>query len=60
MNINEWLLDRCKTAQEKDRVYFEITEYEKRGMIIVLKFLKYLMNGINNTLNQIWDIQALA
>ena len=47
MNINGWLLDRCKTTQEKDRVHFEITEYEKRGMIIVLKFLKYLVDVCN-------------
>ena len=43
INIHEWLMERCTTAQQRDRVYTELLEYEKRGMIIVLKFLLYLV-----------------
>lgn len=44
INIYEWLIEKCSTAQQRDRVYNEIAEYEKRGMIIVLKFLRYLVD----------------
>ena len=43
INIHEWLMERCTTAQQRDRVYTELLEYEQRGMIIVLKFLLYLV-----------------
>ena len=36
-------MKRCTNAQQRDRVYTELLEYEKRGMIIVLKFLLYLV-----------------
>jgi DNA polymerase III alpha subunit len=44
ININEMLMERCTTAQQRDRVYTELLEYENRGMVIVLKFLKYLVD----------------
>ena len=37
-------MERCTNAQQRDRVYTELVEYEKRGMIIVLKFLLYLVD----------------
>ena len=43
INIHEWLMERCTTAQQRDRVYTELLEYEQSGMIIVLKFLLYLV-----------------
>ena len=43
INIHEWLMERCTTAQQRNRVYTELLEYEDRGMIIVLKFLLYLV-----------------
>jgi len=44
INIQEWLMERCTNAQQRDRVYTELLEYEKRGMIIVLKFLLHLVH----------------
>ena len=44
INIQEWLMQRCENAQQRDRVYTELMEYEKRGMIIVLKFLLHLVD----------------
>jgi|TARA_B100001105_G_scaffold253441_1_gene247011 DNA polymerase III alpha subunit len=44
INIHEWLMKQCTTAQQRDRVYTELLEYEKRGMVIVLKFLLYLVD----------------
>ena len=47
ININEMLMERCTTTQQRDRVYAELLEYENRGMVIVLKFLKYLVDVCN-------------
>lgn len=47
MNIHQCLLDKCTTAQEKYRVAHEVQEFEQRGMITVLKFLKYLVDVCN-------------
>ena len=44
LDIHSWLMERCTNAQQRDRVYNELVEYEKRGMIIVLKFLLYLVH----------------
>jgi len=44
LNIHDWLMERCTNAQQRDRVYTELVEYEKRGMIIVLKFLLHLVH----------------
>ena len=40
-------MERCTTTQQRDRVYAELLEYENRGMVIVLKFLKYLVDVCN-------------
>ncbi len=44
MNIQEYLISKCATQQEQDRVILEMNEYSSRGMIPVLKFLKYLVD----------------
>jgi len=44
MNIQEYLISMCKTQIEQDRVIIEMNEYNTRGMIPVLKFLKYLVD----------------
>ena len=47
MNIQEYLISKCATKQEQDRVILEMNEYSERGMIPVLKFLKYLVDACN-------------
>lgn len=42
LNIVEYLIDQTTTADEYQRVVYELTLYEERGMLIVLQFLKYL------------------
>ena len=47
MNIQEYLISKCATQQQQDRVILEMNEYNTRGMIPVLKFLKYLVDTCN-------------
>lgn len=42
LNIVEYLLNKTTNDQEYQRVLYELSLYEERGMIIVLQFLKYL------------------
>lgn len=42
LNIVEYLLNSTTNDQEYQRVLYELSLYEERGMIIVLQFLKYL------------------
>jgi len=44
LNIHEYLLSKCTTYEQTDRVKFELLEYDRRGMIDVLRFLIYLVN----------------
>lgn len=44
LNIVDYLINKTTTEQERKRVIYELTLYEERGMIIVLQFLKYLVD----------------
>lgn len=44
IDIIEHLLGKCKTDAEKDRVLKELILFKERGMIIVLQFLRYLVD----------------
>jgi hypothetical protein len=41
INVREWCIGRCKTEAEESRACFEIDEFEKRGMIPVIRHLIY-------------------
>lgn len=47
MDILEYLISKCSTEQEMLRVAEEYIEYDRRGYIILLKFLKYLVDFMN-------------
>lgn len=47
MDILEHLISKCNTDQEMLRVAEEYLEYERRGYITLLKFLKYLVDFMN-------------
>ena len=42
LNIVEYLINQTSTPEEYQRVVYELTLYEERGMLVVLQFLKYL------------------
>lgn len=44
LDINNWLLDQCKTNEEKERVTEELKLFLQYGMIDVLLCLKYLVD----------------
>lgn len=44
MDIAKYLQDKCQTKEELARYFEEYTEFSKRGMIPVLKFLVYLVD----------------
>lgn len=55
MNLDQWLLDKCKTVQEKERVEVEIAEFKARNMILVLKWLVYFVDTLREN-GQIWGV----
>ena len=42
--VYEYLLGKCKTDEEKDRVKLEYKLFEERELLDLLKFLKYFMD----------------
>jgi DNA polymerase III alpha subunit len=56
-NINtlQYLLDRCQTQEEKDRVVSEHEIFEKKGFIKVLQFLIYFIDTLRKN-NIVWGV----
>lgn len=44
LDIINHLLDMCETQEQRNRVLIELNLFKDRGMIIVLQFLKYLVD----------------
>lgn len=44
IDLLEWCLNCCKTEEESDRVRLEISEFEKRNMIPIMKHLIYCVD----------------
>jgi DNA polymerase III alpha subunit len=44
IDIIDYLLNKCKSEKEKLRVLEELTIFKERGMLVVLKFLNYLVD----------------
>lgn len=44
MDINSWVLDKCKTNEELERVFKELIMFTERDMIPLLRYLKYLVD----------------
>ena len=54
-NIKELLSERCITDIEKQRVEDEYIEFEKRGLVPVLKFLNYFVETLRKN-NIVWGV----
>ena len=54
-DIKKLLLERCITDIEKQRVEDEYIEFEKRGLISVLKFLNYFVEILRKN-NIVWGV----
>jgi len=44
INVHSWLLDKCKTQQEINRVNEEYTLYEERDLIMLLRLFIFLVD----------------
>ena len=43
-DIAQWLLDKCSTQEELQRVGEELLEYDKRDLFNLLRYLKYFVD----------------
>jgi DNA polymerase III alpha subunit len=55
MNIAQWLLDKCKTEEELQRVGKELLLYQERDLFPLLQQLKYMVD-IWKENNIIWGV----
>jgi DNA polymerase III alpha subunit len=44
IDVLKWLLDKCKTQEEKDRVELEYSLYKERDLIMLLRLFIYLVD----------------
>lgn len=54
-DLQEYLLKKCTSSEQTARVKLELVEFEQRGMIIVLKWLKYFVDTMTAN-NLIWGV----
>lgn len=54
-DIEGWLLDQCKSDEEKNRVQEEILLYNKNNMIPVLRTMKYVVDILRQN-NIVWGV----
>ncbi|HEY6436098.1 MAG TPA: hypothetical protein VIY47_05885 [Ignavibacteriaceae bacterium] len=55
IDVKSWLLDKCKTQQEIDRVLEEYTLYEERELIMLLRLLIFLVDYMREN-KFIWGV----
>lgn len=55
IDIEQYVLDLCKTPAETERVQKELELYRSHAMIDVLKCLKYIIDTLRNN-NLIWGV----
>jgi DNA polymerase III alpha subunit len=54
-DILEFVLDQCTSEEQVERIMIEWTEFEKRNMGIVLRFLKFFVDTMTGA-NLIWGV----
>lgn len=55
INIEHFLLEKCQTDQERDRVNTELTQFRKRGLEKVLNLMVYLVDTFRKH-NIVWGV----
>ena len=55
LDIYRYLEEKCATPEEVKRVDEEYTEYEKRGLLDLLRFLVYLVDIMRKN-NIVWGV----
>ena len=54
-DIENFVLDQCTTAEETQRVHDELILFETRNLIIVLKYIKYVVDTMRAN-NIVWGV----
>ena len=54
-DIENFVLDQCTTAEETTRVHDELIMFEERNLIIVLKYIKYVVDTMRAN-NIVWGV----
>lgn len=55
IDVKRWLLDKCKTQQEIDRVNEEYALYEERDLIMLLRLFIFLVDYMRKN-NFVWGV----
>jgi len=55
MDIAKYVLDKCNTEAELQRAGEELIKFQERGMFILLKYLKYLVDTMRSN-NIVWGV----
>ena len=55
INIEDYIVNKCKTQFEIDRCMYELNMYEARGLEDVLRFLIYLVDYLREN-NIVWGV----
>jgi len=55
IDIKKYLLDKCSTQEEQDRVVGEYKLYEQKNFIKVLQFLIYFVDTLRQN-NIVWGV----
>jgi len=55
LDIEQYLLEMCKTGSQQERVATELVEFQKRNMYPVLKFLLYFVNTLREN-KIVWGV----
>jgi DNA polymerase III alpha subunit len=54
-DVSSYCLERCTTDEQKNRVIAEIAEFQKRGMIPLLQWIKHFVDTCNQN-NIVWGV----
>jgi DNA polymerase III alpha subunit len=55
IDIKSWLIQKCQTNQEQERVLEELEAYQAKNMLTLLNYLKYLVDTLSEH-NIVWGI----
>lgn len=55
IDVKSWLIDKCKTQEEIDRVLEEYTLYEERDLIMLLRLFIFLVDYLRRN-SFIWGV----
>lgn len=55
LDVKEFLLQKCNTEEERDRVLIEYKLFEQKDFVMVLKFLIYFVDTLRSN-NVVWGV----